>query len=92
MQSPAFRMTTIGILAHPEQVLDAARRLVADGVQMIELCGAFGLDLDGEADRGQLTMPFRSAASPTAARIDRSDPRHFCGLGGQAGNVNANRH
>ena len=41
MESPDFKMTTIGI-SHLEQVCDAARRLVADGVQMIELCGAFG--------------------------------------------------
>ena len=41
METPAFKMTTIGI-SRPEQGMDAARRLVADGVQLIELCGAFG--------------------------------------------------
>lgn len=41
MQTPAFKMTTIGI-SRPDQCLDAARWLVADGVQLIELCGAFG--------------------------------------------------
>ena len=41
METPSFRMTTIGI-SQPEQGGDAARRLVADGAQLIELCGAFG--------------------------------------------------
>lgn len=41
MQTSSFKMTTIGI-SHPEQGMDAARRLVADGVQLIELCCAFG--------------------------------------------------
>jgi hypothetical protein len=35
------RCTAIGI-ERPEQALDVARRLVAEGVQMIELCGGFG--------------------------------------------------
>lgn len=41
MQSPHFRMTTIGV-ERPEQGPAAARRLVAEGVQLIELCGGFG--------------------------------------------------
>jgi hypothetical protein len=41
MQTSSFKMTTIGI-ADPKQCMEAARRLVADGVQLIELCGAFG--------------------------------------------------
>ena len=41
METPSFRMTTIGI-SQPEQGGDAARRLVADVAQLIELCGAFG--------------------------------------------------
>ena len=38
METPSFRMTTIGV-AHAEQGGDAARRLVADGAHLIELCG-----------------------------------------------------
>ncbi len=41
METSSFRMTTIGV-AHVEQGSDAARRLVADGAQLIELCGGFG--------------------------------------------------
>ncbi len=41
METSSFRMTTIGV-AHVEQGGDAARRLVADGAQLIELCGGFG--------------------------------------------------
>ena len=41
MDTSSFRMTTIGV-AHVEQGGDAARRLVADGAQLIELCGGFG--------------------------------------------------
>ncbi len=41
METSSFRMTTIGV-AHVEQGNDAARRLVADGAQLIELCGGFG--------------------------------------------------
>lgn len=41
METPSFRMTTIGV-ATPDQGIDAAKRLVADGVQLIELCGGFG--------------------------------------------------
>ena len=41
METPTFKMTTIGI-SQPDQGLEAAQRLVADGAQLIELCGAFG--------------------------------------------------
>jgi hypothetical protein len=41
METPTFKMTTIGI-SRPDQGAAAAKRLVADGVQLIELCGAFG--------------------------------------------------
>jgi hypothetical protein len=41
METSSFRMTTIGV-AHAEQGGDAAKRLVADGAQLIELCGGFG--------------------------------------------------
>ena len=41
METPSFRMTPIGV-ANAEQGGDAARRLVADGAQLIELCGGFG--------------------------------------------------
>ena len=41
MGTPTFKMTTIGI-SQPDQGLEAAQRLVADGAQLIELCGAFG--------------------------------------------------
>jgi len=41
MQTSTFKMTTIGI-SRLEQGPAAARRLVAEGVQLIELCGAFG--------------------------------------------------
>ena len=41
METPSFKMTTIGI-SRPDQGPEAAQRLVADGAQLIELCGAFG--------------------------------------------------
>lgn len=41
METPTFRMTTIGI-ATADQGPAAAQRLVAEGVQLIELCGGFG--------------------------------------------------
>ena len=41
METPRIKMTTIAI-SKPEQGIEAARRLVADGAQLIELCGAFG--------------------------------------------------
>jgi uncharacterized protein DUF6506 len=43
MESPACRMKAIGVdMAHPEQAIEAAKTLVAEGVQAIELCGGFG--------------------------------------------------
>lgn len=41
METPSFRMTTIGV-ATADQGPAAAQRLVAGGVQLIELCGGFG--------------------------------------------------
>ncbi len=41
MESASFKMITIGV-SKPEEGIDAAKRLVADGVQLIELCGGFG--------------------------------------------------
>ena len=41
MESSTFRMTTIGV-SSLEQSLDAAKHLVNEDVQLIELCGAFG--------------------------------------------------
>jgi Family of unknown function (DUF6506) len=41
MESPTFRMITIGV-SKPEQGIEAARRLISEGVQLIELCGGFG--------------------------------------------------
>ncbi len=41
MQTKSFRMRTIGV-ATPDQGIAAAKRLVEDGVQLIELCGGFG--------------------------------------------------
>lgn len=37
----ACRTVLVGI-GHVEQVVEVAHRLIADGVQLIELCGAFG--------------------------------------------------
>ena len=41
MESPDFLMITCGV-GQPEHVVEAARGLVAEGVQLIELCGGFG--------------------------------------------------
>jgi predicted polyphosphate/ATP-dependent NAD kinase len=41
MASPAFEMISIGV-STPAQGVAAARRLVDEGVQLIELCGGFG--------------------------------------------------
>lgn len=41
MESPAFRMTAVGV-ERAEQAIDVARQMVAAGVQLIELCGGFG--------------------------------------------------
>jgi hypothetical protein len=43
LESKKCRFKTIGIdIAKKEQVLDIAKELVAEGVQLIELCGGFG--------------------------------------------------
>jgi ribosomal protein S18 acetylase RimI-like enzyme len=41
MESPTFKMIAIGV-SRPDQGPEAARRLMAHGVQLIELCGGFG--------------------------------------------------
>jgi predicted polyphosphate/ATP-dependent NAD kinase len=41
MRSPAFEMIAVGI-SSPDHGPEAARALVAEGVQLIELCGGFG--------------------------------------------------
>jgi hypothetical protein len=41
MQSPAFTMIAVGV-TRAEQGIDVARGMVAEGVQLIELCGGFG--------------------------------------------------
>jgi hypothetical protein len=41
MRSPAFEMIAIGV-SSPEQGVAAARGLVDEGVQLLELCGGFG--------------------------------------------------
>lgn len=41
METASFRMTTIGVPT-ADQGPAAAKRLVAEGVQLIELCGGFG--------------------------------------------------
>ncbi|QTD47125.1 DUF6506 family protein [Ottowia testudinis] len=41
MRSSAFEMIVVGISA-PEDGPEAARALLKDGVQLIELCGGFG--------------------------------------------------
>jgi hypothetical protein len=41
MQSPAFEMVSVGV-SSPTQALAVAQAMVADGVQLIELCGGFG--------------------------------------------------
>ena len=41
LSSRAFEMSIVGI-ASPEQGPAAAAQLLAEGVQLIELCGAFG--------------------------------------------------
>lgn len=43
LESDSCRYKTIGIdMHHKEQVIDIAKQLVAEGVQLIELCGGFG--------------------------------------------------
>jgi hypothetical protein len=41
LESPTFRMLAVGV-SRAEQGLDVARDMVADGIQLIELCGGFG--------------------------------------------------
>ena len=41
MESPAFTMIAVGV-SRAEQGVDVARSLVAENVQLIELCGGFG--------------------------------------------------
>lgn len=41
MQSPAFTMLVVGV-TKPEQGLAVAQAMVAEGIQLIELCGGFG--------------------------------------------------
>jgi hypothetical protein len=41
MESPSFTMVAVGV-SRAEQGVAVARELVADGVQLIELCGGFG--------------------------------------------------
>ena len=41
MESPGFLMIAVGV-ARPEHGIAVARQMVADGVQLIELCGGFG--------------------------------------------------
>ncbi|MBX3626572.1 MAG: hypothetical protein KF892_16245 [Rhizobacter sp.] len=41
MRSPAFEMLSVGV-SSPSQALAVAQAMVADGVQLIELCGGFG--------------------------------------------------
>jgi hypothetical protein len=41
MESPAFTMIAVGV-ARAEQGIEVARSLVAEDVQLIELCGGFG--------------------------------------------------
>jgi hypothetical protein len=43
MESASCRFKAVGIdMDKKEQVIEVAKQLVADGVQMIELCGGFG--------------------------------------------------
>jgi hypothetical protein len=43
MESKTCRFKTIGIdITKKEQVVEVAKQLVAEGVQLIELCGGFG--------------------------------------------------
>jgi hypothetical protein len=41
MQSQTFTMIAVGV-ASPEQAVSVARELVAEGIQLLELCGGFG--------------------------------------------------
>lgn len=41
MESPAFRMVAVGV-TRAEEGIAVAKEMVADGIQLIELCGGFG--------------------------------------------------
>ncbi|MEO8602954.1 MAG: DUF6506 family protein [bacterium] len=41
LDSPQISTTMIGV-SKPEQALPVAKQMVADGIQLIELCGGFG--------------------------------------------------
>jgi hypothetical protein len=41
IRSESFTGTMVGV-TQPSEALDVARAMVADGVQLIELCGGFG--------------------------------------------------
>jgi hypothetical protein len=41
MASQSFTMIAVGV-PHPEHGIQIARDMVADGVQLLELCGGFG--------------------------------------------------
>jgi Family of unknown function (DUF6506) len=41
MQSPAFEMISVGV-SSPGEGVAVAQQMVADGIQLIELCGGFG--------------------------------------------------
>ena len=42
MESAQCKMKCVGVdMAHPEQAIEVAKHLVAEGVQAIELCGGF---------------------------------------------------
>lgn len=43
IKTKEFSFTAIGIdFSHKEQVIDIAKQLIGEGVQMLELCGGFG--------------------------------------------------